>query len=73
MGKASGIACMTPLLATGCSQEVLKQIWDLADVDKDGSMDSDEFAVAMYLCNQVKEGGEVPAELPSCLIPPKAM
>ncbi|KAF0750045.1 hypothetical protein AaE_006843 [Aphanomyces astaci] len=70
MGEASGMACMTPLLATGCNQDQLKVIWDLADVDKDGFLDSEEFAVAMYLCHQVRDGHDLPATLEEHLIPP---
>ena len=36
---------------------VLGKIWKLADVDKDGMLDSDEFALAMHLIN-VKLDGE---------------
>ena len=37
---------------------VLGKIWKLADVDKDGMLDSDEFALAMHLIN-VKLDGEL--------------
>ena len=36
---------------------VLGKIWKLSDVDKDGMLDSDEFALAMHLIN-VKLDGE---------------
>ncbi|CAK4415151.1 unnamed protein product [Aphanomyces euteiches] len=70
MGEASGMACMTPLLATGCSQDQLKVIWDLADIDKDGFLDSEEFALAMYLSHQVRDGKELPKTLEGNMIPP---
>ena len=37
---------------------VLGKVWKLADVDKDGMLDSDEFALAMHLIN-VKLDGEL--------------
>jgi hypothetical protein len=69
-GRATGAVCMAPLQATGCPQETLKAIWDLSDVDKDGCLDADEFAVAMYLCGKVNSGQELPDELPGGLVPP---
>ena len=36
---------------------VLGKIWKLADVDKDGMLDADEFALAMHLMN-IKLDGE---------------
>lgn len=69
-GRANGAVCMAPLQASGCPQDTLKSIWDLADVDKDGCLDADEFAVAMYLCSKAKEGEVLPAELPASLVPP---
>ena len=36
---------------------VLGKVWKLSDVDKDGLLDSDEFALAMHLIN-IKLDGE---------------
>ena len=55
-------------------EEVLAQIWDLADINSEGRLDKDEFAVAMYLIRQqrgTKDGrGNLPQVLPPALIPP---
>ncbi|RMZ84005.1 hypothetical protein DV737_g1284, partial [Chaetothyriales sp. CBS 132003] len=55
-------------------EEVLAQIWDLADIGCEGRLDRDEFAVAMYLIRQqrgTKDGrGNLPATLPPALVPP---
>jgi hypothetical protein len=51
----------------------LKIVWDLSDIDKDGALDSDEFAVAMYIIDQFQSGSwsEFPATLPDDVVPPK--
>ena len=36
---------------------VLGKIWKLSDVDKDGLLDADEFALAMHLINIKLDGG----------------
>ncbi|RMZ90853.1 hypothetical protein DV736_g1918, partial [Chaetothyriales sp. CBS 134916] len=55
-------------------EEVLAQIWDLADIDSEGRLTKDEFAVAMYLIRQqhgTKDGrASLPATLPPALMPP---
>ncbi|EAW23497.1 EF hand domain protein [Aspergillus fischeri NRRL 181] len=52
-------------------EEVLAQIWDLADIDADGQLTKDEFAVAMYLVRSQRTGKEpLPQTLPPALIPP---
>ena len=55
-------------------EESLAQIWDLADINSEGRLNRDEFAVAMYLIRQqrgTREGrGNLPATLPPALVPP---
>ncbi|KIV91914.1 hypothetical protein PV10_06405 [Exophiala mesophila] len=55
-------------------EEVLAQIWDLADINSEGQLSKDEFAVAMYLIRQqrgTRDGrGVLPSTLPPALIPP---
>lgn len=55
-------------------EEALAQIWDLADINSEGQLTKDEFAVAMYLIGQQKskrDGRDVlPQSLPPNLIPP---
>uniref|UniRef100_A0A2K5ZNG8 Epidermal growth factor receptor pathway substrate 15 like 1 n=1 Tax=Mandrillus leucophaeus TaxID=9568 RepID=A0A2K5ZNG8_MANLE len=45
-------------------------VWDLSDIDKDGHLDRDEFAVAMHLVYRALEKEPVPSALPPSLIPP---
>ncbi|KAI9823705.1 MAG: hypothetical protein M1819_001149 [Sarea resinae] len=55
-------------------EETLAQIWDLADINSEGRLNRDEFAVAMYLIRQQRgrrEGrGALPPTLPTNLVPP---
>lgn len=46
------------------------KVWKLSDIDQDGYLDSDEFAVAMHLISKKLEGHELPSELPPSLLPP---
>lgn len=52
---------------------MLGKIWKLADVDTDGKLDMDEFALAMHLIDIKLDGHELPAQLPSHLVPPSKM
>ena len=54
------------------SDELLAQIWDLADINGEGQLNKDEFAVAMYLIQQqrIPNAGPLPAFLPPALLPP---
>lgn len=49
---------------------VLSKVWKLADVDKDGMLDEEEFALAMHLINIKIDGNDLPSDLPSHLVPP---
>jgi hypothetical protein len=44
-GLLSGAGARDYLLESGLSPVVLRQIWDLSDVDKDGYLSPEEFAV----------------------------
>lgn len=60
------------LMATGLPQPTLKVLWELADIDQDGKLDNDEFAIAIYLTEQLKKGilKTLPDGLPLSLVPP---
>ncbi|KAH8716872.1 hypothetical protein GQ44DRAFT_624617 [Phaeosphaeriaceae sp. PMI808] len=55
---------------SGLPEDVLAGIWDLADINSEGQLSRDEFAVAMYLIRQQRKGDRVPTTLPPSLIPP---
>lgn len=42
----------------------------LADVDKDGQLQGDEFILAMHLVDMAKTGRPLPLTLPQDLVPP---
>ncbi|KAL4872728.1 hypothetical protein BDV12DRAFT_161423 [Aspergillus spectabilis] len=70
-GVISGDQAVSFFTKAQLPEETLAQIWDLADIDADGQLTRDEFAVAMYLIRQQFTGkGAVPPTLPPALIPP---
>lgn len=70
-GVISGDQAVGFFMRARLSEEVLAQIWDLADIDADGQLNRDEFAVAMYLVKLQRGGKEpIPQVLPPGLIPP---
>jgi len=69
-GKVTGAAAKAHMVKSKLPNTVLGKIWKLADLDKDGMLDADEFALANYLINLKLEGSEMPNELPAHLIPP---
>lgn len=58
------------LLNSKLPVDILGRIWELSDIDRDGFLDRDEFAVAMHLVYRAREGDETPMVLPVGLIPP---
>ncbi|KAH8195357.1 hypothetical protein TruAng_010464 [Truncatella angustata] len=73
-GFITGEEAVPFLAQSSLSEDVLAQIWDLSDINSQGLLTKDTFAVAMYLIRQQrsrKDGlNTLPSTLPSNLIPP---
>lgn len=69
-GKISGAAAKSEMIKSKLPNSVLSKIWKLSDVDCDGFLDVEEFALAMHLINIKVDGNELPNVLPDHLIPP---
>ncbi|KAF8126520.1 hypothetical protein EV363DRAFT_1174019 [Boletus edulis] len=69
-GYIEGDVAVPFLLQSKLPEEVLAQVWDLADINNDGRLTRDGFAVAMYLIQGKLSGKEIPASLPPTLVPP---
>ncbi|KAH3683076.1 hypothetical protein WICPIJ_005949 [Wickerhamomyces pijperi] len=48
------------LLKSNLTPHQLAKIWDLSDLNKSGDLLFPEFALALYLCNTVLKGGDLP-------------
>ena len=70
MGKISGAVAKTEMVKSKLPRNALGKIWKLADVDKDGMLDVDEFSLAMHLVSVKQDGHDLPSELPEHLVPP---
>lgn len=46
-GKLTGAQVKQALMDTGVPTLVLRKVWTLSDIDKDGKLDLEEFAIAM--------------------------
>ncbi|KAM6168437.1 LOW QUALITY PROTEIN: epidermal growth factor receptor substrate 15-like 1 [Erethizon dorsatum] len=68
-GLLSGDKVKPVLMNSKLPLDVLGRVWDLSDIDKDGHLDRDEFAVAMHLVYRALEKEPVPSVLPPALIP----
>jgi len=60
----------TEMMKSQLPSSVLGKIYRLADVDQDGLLDADEFALMMHLISIKLDGYDLPSSLPSHLIPP---
>lgn len=69
-GKLSGTKVREWMMSTLLPNSVLAHIWRLSDVDGDGMLDNEEFALAVHLIEGKLEGHWLPRELPSHLVPP---
>ncbi|KAH0240225.1 hypothetical protein KCU71_g24140, partial [Aureobasidium melanogenum] len=69
-GHLSGEQAVKFFSDSGLPEDTLASIWDLADINSEGQLNRDEFAVAMYLIRQQRSGDPLPAFLPPALVPP---
>lgn len=66
-GFVGGAQALQFFSQSGLSQLTLSQIWDLADVNKDGKLDVFEFCVAMFFIGEINKGHQLPPALPESL------
>ncbi|XP_077462760.1 epidermal growth factor receptor substrate 15 isoform X1 [Stigmatopora argus] len=69
-GMLTGDKVKPVLLNSKLPVDILGRVWELSDIDRDGTLDKDEFSVAMYLVYRALEGENVPMSLPLPLVPP---
>lgn len=71
-GFITGEEAVPFLSQSGLPEDALAQIWDLADINSEGRLNRDMFAVAMYLIRQQRSRRDIPlpTTLPPNLIPP---
>merc|ERR1719427_2183199 len=69
-GFLAAVQARSVLLQTGLAQQTLATVWNLADIDKDGKLNVEEFILAMHLCEMGMKGEPLPTQLPLTLVPP---
>ncbi|WWD22512.1 hypothetical protein CI109_107005 [Kwoniella shandongensis] len=69
-GVIEGDVAVPFMIQSQLDENVLANIWDLADIRKEGKLTRDEFAVAMHLINLKLAGQDIPTTLPNSLVPP---
>lgn len=71
-GYITGEEAVPFLSQSNLPEDALAQVWDLSDVNSQGQLNRDEFAVAMYLIRQqrINPSTPLPTTLPANLIPP---
>ena len=67
---ATGAAVRPVLERSDLPVDILRQVWNLSDIDRDGQLDADEFALAMHLSRESKSGRPLPGVIPLDLCPP---
>lgn len=69
-GKITGAAAKAEMTKSKLPNSTLGKIWKMSDIDHDGMLDADEFALAMHLIKIKLDGNDLPVDLPKHLIPP---
>ncbi|VDK41697.1 unnamed protein product [Anisakis simplex] len=68
-GLVSGEQTKALFMKSGLPAQILAQIWQLADYNKDGKVDRHEFSIAMHLIRAVMAGVPLPPTLPDTMKP----
>ncbi|ESO86648.1 hypothetical protein LOTGIDRAFT_235271 [Lottia gigantea] len=71
-GLVSGAEIRDTFVKTGLNNTVLAHIWSLCDMGGVGKLNSEQFALAMFLVQQKLKGIEPPSQLTPEMIPPSA-
>ncbi|KAI0637253.1 hypothetical protein C8Q77DRAFT_1051385 [Trametes polyzona] len=69
-GYIEGDVAVPFMLQSKLPEDVLAQVWDLSDLNNDGRLTRDGFAVAMHLIQGKLAGKDIPTSLPLSLVPP---
>lgn len=69
-GKLNISSGLSALSRYHVPDRTLRKIWELCDFHKEGSIDADQCAVAVFLIKQAKSRKNVPKKVPEHLIPP---
>ncbi|CAF4438965.1 unnamed protein product, partial [Rotaria sp. Silwood2] len=69
-GKISGASAKQEMIKSKLPNNVLGRVWKLSDIDKDGMLDIDEWALSQHLIKIKLDGHELPNSLPEHLVPP---
>ncbi|XP_013929814.1 PREDICTED: EH domain-containing protein 3-like [Thamnophis sirtalis] len=69
-GKITGANAKREMVRSKLPSTMLGKVWKLSNIDKDGMLDDEEFALANHLIKVKLEGHELPSELPPHLVPP---
>lgn len=69
-GLVSGLEIKDVFLKSGLPQNTLAHIWALCDTNQTGKLNSEQFALAMWLVDRKKKGFEPPHVLAPDMVPP---
>jgi hypothetical protein len=69
--EVPGVQARGLFLKSGLAPDMVNKVFSMCDLDRNGSLDRDEFCIAMQLVvNATKRGVVVPPSLPMTLVPP---
>ncbi len=69
-GFVTGMKAKEILMQSGLEKTILRKLWNLCDIDKDGKLDKSEFSLAMRLAEMAHKGIMMPAAIEPGWIPP---